>query len=200
MMAEAARHNPLDSYAEKFLALEKATNAALSIREQSFATQLDLRLSPDLPDSLDRIAEALGFALPMTPNTVSGAPERRALWLGPDEWLIVSDREDDQLWPSLAHSIGGAFAALVDVSAQRTVFEVGGSEGAALLARLVAIDLHPRAFPVARCAQTLLAGMPVIIERRSGRPSLHLYVRVTFASAVADWLLDAVEATPRAQE
>ena len=39
--------------------------------------------------------------------------------------------------------------------------------------------------------QTLLAKAQVIIERRSDDPAFHLYIRSTFASYAADWLLDA---------
>jgi sarcosine oxidase gamma subunit len=35
----------------------------------------------------------------------------------------------------------------------------------------------------------------VIIEQRSDDPAFHLYIRSTFASYVADWLLDAAADT-----
>jgi sarcosine oxidase subunit gamma len=54
----------------------------------------------------------------------------------------------------------------------------------------VAIDLDGRSFGAGRCAQTLLAKAQVIIERRD-ESAFHLYARTSFASHVADWLLDA---------
>jgi len=141
---------------------------------------------------VQRITAALGFALPVTPNEVGARGDRRALWLAPDEWLVVGpDGQQAAIEQELRNGLNGAFGSVTDVSANRTLLEVRGAEARVRLAHGVAIDLDPRSFGPGRCAQTLLAKAQVIIECRD-ESSLILYVRASFATYAADWLLDAV--------
>jgi len=192
VIAEAIRRSPLADYAERFAALHEATNGAISIRELPFLTQINLRAQPDqrIPQ---RLADVLGLALPLTPNTVASSANHRALWLGPDEWLIVGAADEARaIEHSMRDAVTGATASIVDVSANRTVMLIQGERAQELLAHGIAIDLHPRAFGPGRCAQTLLAKVQVIMERRSDDNAFHVYVRGSFTSSLADWLLDAV--------
>jgi len=192
VIAEAIRRSPLADYAERFAALHEATNGAISIRELPFLTQINLRAEPDqrMPQ---RLADVLGLALPLTPNTVASSANHRALWLGPDEWLIVGAADEARaIEHSMHDAVTGATASIVDVSANRTVMLIQGERAQELLAHGIAIDLHPRAFGPGRCAQTLLAKVQVIMERRSDDNAFHVYVRGSFTSSLADWLLDAV--------
>jgi sarcosine oxidase subunit gamma len=91
---------------------------------------------------------------------------------------------------ALRNGLDGAFGSIVDVSANRTVLEIGGPKGPELLAHGVPIDLDARSFGPDRCAQSLLAKAQVIVESRADQ-AFDVYVRTSFASYVADWLLDA---------
>lgn len=190
MIAEAVRRSALADYADRFAALSAANGGALSIREPGFVSQINLRADPNDANVMQRLAEALGFARPVIPNTVAGKGDRRALWLGPDEWLVVGpDGQLMALEQALRTGLNGG--SIVDVSANRTVLEIRGPKARGLLAHGVAIDLDARSFGPGRCAQTLLAKAQVIVERISEDPVFHLYGRSSFASYVADWLLDA---------
>jgi sarcosine oxidase subunit gamma len=141
---------------------------------------------------VQRISEVLGFALPVTPNTVGAKGDRRALWLGPDEWLAVGpDGQQDELTQALTSAFNGALGSVTDVSANRTLLEIRGAKVRELLAHGLAIDLDPRSFGPGRCAQTLLAKAQVIVERRD-ESGFVIYVRASFAAYVATWLLDAL--------
>jgi sarcosine oxidase subunit gamma len=192
VIAEAVRRSALVGYKDRFDALTAATGGDLSIRELPFVTQLNLRADPNDAALMQRLESALGFALPVVPNTVSSHRDWRALWLGPDEWLVVSpDGQEDALEAALRNGLNGTFGSIVDVSANRTLLEVRGPNGRELLAHGIPIDLDARSFGPGRCSQTLLANAQVIIERRSDDPAFHLYIRSTFASYAADWFLDA---------
>ena len=80
---------------------------------------------------------------------------------------------------------------MVDVSANRTVIRLEGTAARELLAFGCAVDLHPRAFGPGRCVQTMLAKAQVIIEQMTANPAFSVYVRASFATYLADWLLDA---------
>lgn len=191
MIAEAVRRGALADYAERFGALSAASGGELSIRELPFVSQLNLRADPKDADLMQRLAAALGFAMPVVPNTVTSRDYRRALWLGPDEWLVVGlDGEQRALEQVLRNGLSGAFGSIVDVSANRTVLEIRGAKARELLAHGVSIDLDAHSLGPDRCAQTLLAKSQVIIERRD-ETAFHVYARISFASYVASWLLDA---------
>jgi sarcosine oxidase subunit gamma len=92
---------------------------------------------------------------------------------------------------ALGNGLNGPLGSIVDLSANRTVLEIRGPKARELLAHGVAIDLDARSFGPGRCGQTLLARAQVIVERRDEETAFHLYVRSSFASYLADWLLDA---------
>jgi sarcosine oxidase subunit gamma len=191
VIAEAVRRSALADYAERFTALSAARPGELSIRELPFVTQMNLRADPKDASLMQRLAASLGFALPVEPNSVASREDRRALWLGPDEWLVVGpDSQQYALERLLRNGLEGAFGSIVDVSANRTVLEIRGSKARDLLAHGVPIDLDARSFGPGRCAQTLLAKAQVIIEGRD-EWAFHVYVRTSFAVYVASWLLDA---------
>ncbi len=112
---------------------------------------------------------------PMAPNTVVGD----AIWLGPDEWLVLGGREEDY----------AGMPAAVDVSANRICLELSGDGAADVLARGCALDLHPSVFPPGRCAQTLVARAQVILYRTED--AFRLLVRPSFADYLRAWLRDA---------
>ena len=192
MIAEAVRRSPLANYTDRFAALSAATDGALSIRELPFVSQVNLRADPKDADLMQRLATAIGFALPVVPNTVGSREDHRALWLGPDEWLVVGpDGQQGAIERELRNGLNSAFGSIVDVSANRTVIEIRGGKARDLLAHCVPIDLDARVFSAGRCAQTLLVKAHVIIECRD-ESGLILYVRASLATYAADWLLDAL--------
>jgi len=191
VIAEAVRRSPLTDYRERFVALSAATRGDIAMREVPFVAQVNFRADPNDAGLMQRLASTLGFALPVVPNTTTAKDTRRALWLGPDEWLVVGpDGQQETLVQALRNGLNGAFGSIVDLSAHRTVLEIRGVGARALLRHGVPIDLDERSFGSGRCAQTLLAKAQVIIERREEQ-AFHIFVRVSFASYVADWLLDA---------
>lgn len=117
---------------------------------------------------------------PVEPNTIAEVDGRTVLWLGPDEWLVLGGREAD--FPRAS--------AVVDVSANRVVFEAAGEDAAAVLATGCALDLDPSVFAPGRCAQTLLARAQVILWRRE-LDRWWILVRPSFAPYVRAWLADA---------
>jgi len=196
VIAEAVRYSPLFAYRDRFFALSAATRGDIALREIPYVAQVNFRADPNSADIVQRVASSLGFPLPVMPNTTSSQNDRRALWLAPDEWLVVGPvGQQEALEQALRDGLNGAFGSIVDVSANRTVLEVGGPKARELLARCVPIDLDARSFGPDRCAQTLLAKAQVIIERR-GESAFYVYPRSSFAWYVADWLLDAATATP----
>jgi sarcosine oxidase, subunit gamma len=133
-----------------------------------------------------------GSDLPTEPNTVAGDASRAALWLGPDEWLVVGPPGSEMEFEAEFRATG---ATVVDVSANRTTLELRGPRFRELLEFGCPIDLHPRVFGPGRCAQTLLARANVLIWYVADDPDplYRLLVRPSFAAYVAAWLADAAD-------
>ena len=190
----------IDPVADRMSPLEplRVTLAAASdplqlvIREQPFLVQIALRGNPGNAAFMAAVRTGLGLDLPVAAEGVAEAGSVRALWLGPDEWLLVApDGSAAALMETLAKALDGVHAQAVDVSANRTVIALEGPRAAELLAKGLTLDLHPRAFGPGRVTQTILARAAVILEQTGEAPAYRLYVRNSFATYLATWLLDA---------
>ena len=124
---------------------------------------------------------------PPEPNTATTWNGRDALWLGPDEWLIVGrpgtegsiQRELEGVMTDHHHSV-------VDVSANRVVFEL---HDAALeqLSSGCGLDLRPARWRPGMCTQTLFGCAQVILHQLDERTT-RVFVRPSFAGYFVDRL------------
>lgn len=162
------------------LAHRSAALATIEAVEIPFLTQVDVRCGR---------AEAARLGLPVEPNTVTGDMTRGALWLGPDEWLVVAAPDDPGVVvDGLEALLTDSHHAVVDVSANRAVIELHGANRLRLLASACSLDLDPAGGWVPGvCAQTLLARAQVILQELPG--ATRVFVRPSFADYVVDRLL-----------
>lgn len=140
------------------------------------ASVSDLELGPQVDVRGDAPP---GF--PRAPNKTAVVDGRTALWLGPDEWLVLGGVESD---------FPGVLAA-VDVSANRIALQVTGRGAIDLLAQGCALDLHETRFQVGDCAQTLLARVEVVLHR-TALDTFTVLVRPSFGPYLRAWLADAL--------
>ncbi|MFC8363467.1 sarcosine oxidase subunit gamma [Streptomyces griseorubiginosus] len=187
----APLRSPLEGARGRLAAVTRASGGAVRLAELPFLTQLDVRLDPK-GAAADAVGLALGLTLPVEPGTVVRAGELTALWLGPDEWLVVAPPGRRDTAARVREAAGDEPVSVVDVSAQRTTLLVSGPRARDLLAHGCALDLHPRAFGAGRCAQTTLGRTQVVLVARD-EPSTGFWVlvRSSFAGYLADWLVDA---------
>ncbi|MGZ8626422.1 MAG: sarcosine oxidase subunit gamma family protein, partial [Actinomycetota bacterium] len=96
----------------------------------------------------------------------------------------------------IAAWLDGALAdrhrSIADVSSNRTAIELGGERRRELLEQGCGLDLHPRAWGLGMCAQTLLARIPVLLQERE--EATRVFVRPSFGASLADWLIAVGEA------
>jgi len=184
--------SPLAHAAGRLAAATRSSEGAVRLAELPFLTQVDVRLDPKGP-AVDALGLALGLRLPLEPNTTVRAGEFTALWLGPDEWLVVGPpRGGRELESRIRETAGDEPVAVTDVSGQRTTLLVSGPRARDLLAHGCPLDLHPRAFGAGRCAQTTLGRtQAVVVARDEPRAGFWVLVRASFAGHLTDWLLDA---------
>ena len=82
--------------------------------ERPFLTHVNLRLDPADSEALAAIQQMLGVQLPLTPNTTAASQGLLAIWLGPDEWLLLAAQDHSEAlasdlqaahdWPRRLHS------------------------------------------------------------------------------------------------
>ncbi len=162
------------------------------ISERPFLGHLNLRGDPQDAGFMSAAESVLGFGLPTKPNTVTAKDDLLALWLGPDEWHVVTPpAAQTPLLDSLDAALNGTHFAVTDVTGGQTVITVSGPRSRDVLAKGCPLDLHPSAFKPANCAQTLLAKANVIIRCVDNSPTFELIVRRSFAEYTAQWLNDA---------
>ncbi len=189
-MGEALRrHGPLEQLADSIERAAVDGPRGVTLRELPFPAQVNLRADP----SNGGLADALGFQLLTEPNTVAGDADRAALWLGPDEWLVVAPEGTERaVERALRAAIADAHGSVVDVSANRALLELEGPMAREVLMKGCSLDLHPRRFGPGQCAQTALARAQVILWQTTDGPCYRILVRCSFAPYLAAWLIDAM--------
>jgi len=153
-MADARRIHPLESRA--FAA------AGITLSPAPAAERFSLRARPD---GAKKIGKALGLPLPLKPNTSSAKDGVSALWLGPDEWLLLAP-EGTSLGERFDKAAGTLYSA-VDVSHRNTAIIAEGGKVEAVLNCGCPQDLSTAAFPPGTCARTILAKAEVILHRET---------------------------------
>ena len=191
MASGITRRSPLEALAGDLAA---ASTAELSIREVPFAVQIDLRGNSHIGEFPAAAHAVLGGDLPLAPNTFTRISSMDALWLGPDQWLLVSigDAAASGLEASLRGALAGQRLSIVDVSDCRALLDVSGTQSRKVLMQGSSLDLHPRSFGPGQCAQTLLARAPIILQQLTDAPSYRIFVARSFSHYMAKWLCDAV--------
>ena len=183
MTADVGARDPLAPRAADLARIAAATIGEVTAEPVPFLAQVSLRLDPALADRVP-------FPLPLEPNTAWEDGPRAALWMGPDEWLILGPPyAGAEIAAELDTALTDVHRAIVDLSANRVAIELGGPGRAELLSKGCPIDLHPLAWTAGMCAQTLLAKAQVILHERADTTGL--LVRTSFADYLVDWLLAA---------
>ncbi len=134
-------------------------------------------------------APALGMRLPVLACRSARTGERAALWLGPDEWLILAPA-DDPLAATLAAALAGVAHALVDVSHRQSGLSIAGSAAATVLNAGCPLDLDHTAFPIGMCTRTVLAKSEIVLWR-TGALAFRVEAGRSFVPYVWQYLAEA---------
>jgi sarcosine oxidase subunit gamma len=190
---EELRRSPVGEFDDE---LRRASRpGSVRLVEWPFTTMVSVRVEAGSPAGR-RIETALGVALPRTVGQTTRKGAYDVLWLGPDEWLVVSASDSSVVERLQAAASGGEGpgenAQVVDVSANRTVLELGGPRARDVLEKGCPLDLHPRAFADDSAYVTTLARVPVIVWK-SDETMFRILPRASLAAYVAAWLVDAMQ-------
>jgi sarcosine oxidase subunit gamma len=139
----------------------------------------------------DIAGSAFGLPLPEDACRATAAAGRAALWLGPDERLLLAPAgEEASLGAELESALVGTAHSLVDVSHRQVALALVGARARDTLASGCPLDLDPDAFPVGMCTRTVLAKAEVVLWRRSVE-EYHLETGRSLLGYVLGWLREA---------
>jgi sarcosine oxidase subunit gamma len=148
-------------------------------------------------EALPVVGAAFGVLPPLAPLTGTVEGVRAALWLGPDEWLLLA--EEGASAPALPDALPHS---LVDVSDRHHAFAVAGPQAATLLNEGCPLDLDPAAFPPGACTRTLFGKAEIVLWRREAE-AFEIEVSRSFAAPLHALLAAAIgdlDPTPDTRE
>jgi sarcosine oxidase subunit gamma len=175
---------------------EAARAAGIAMGERPFRGIVNLRGNAGSEEFMAAVEQVLGVGLPLEACTAARGDDVAVLWLGPDEWWVITPDDGPGTAAGLAEALEGQPAAVTDVSESRTCIRVSGPRVRDLLAKGSPLDLHPRAFPAGGCAQGHLAKTLITLDMHAGDedpggPVFDLSVLNSFAEYLWLWLEDA---------
>jgi len=164
------------------------SHPAAEVRNAGTASRFIYRGSPDLASA------AFGLELPAVPMRAHAQGDRAALWLGPDEWLLLAaEAEGPALAAALSDALGSKPASLVDVSHRQVGLLVAGPRVEQLLNAGCPLDLDGAAFPIGMCTRTILAKAEIVLWRADG-DVFRIELARSFAPYVVAFLAEAMHA------
>jgi sarcosine oxidase subunit gamma len=135
--------------------------AGLTLQERDGLRIVSLAARRRQADALaDAVRARWGIDLPVSPRFVEGAGVA-FVWSGAEQWLAVAETGD------LEATLRAAVGSLASITAQgdgRVVLRLSGPRSRDVLAAVVPIDLHPRAFRPGDTAMTLAGHIAVQIR------------------------------------
>ena len=149
-------------------------------------THLSLRAHPDAAAA---VGTALGLTLPGKPKTSTVTDTLAALWLGPEDWLLVGETPASELIAAVEGS-GTALHSAVDVTDRYVGIRIEGPAAQAVLSSSCPQDLRLQSFPVGAVSRTIFAKADMVIWRRGETEFEVLCVR-SFADYVWALLAEA---------
>ena len=143
------------------------------------------------PAVLTAAGDALGLSLSMPACRASVHGTRAALWLGPDERLLLGEEPCAAETASrLEQALRDKPHSLVDVSHRQVALAIDGPHASTVLAAGCPLDLDPSAFPVGMCTRTVLAKAEIVLWRCAD-DGFQLEVWRSFAAYVSGVIAEA---------
>lgn len=162
----------------------------IALEERSFLGKVNLRGDAAREAFNSAVSGVVGCVPPGEPNAVASSGDYTVFWLGPDEWQIHCPEDaQGRLVGELRSALDGQHSAVVDVSDYYVVMRLSGTRTLEVLSKGTPLDLHPRAFPEGRCAQTRFGHATVLLHKLAA-DVVDVQVRWSFAEYVWTYIVD----------
>jgi sarcosine oxidase subunit gamma len=163
---------------------KKFANGQVNIEPAAPAARISFRATPK---GAKAFGKSIGIDLPTTPGTSARLSGLTALWLGPDEWLVIDEKRSiEALMPKRQNR---EFSA-VDVSHRNTAYLIAGAGAADAINAACPRNLSLASFSVGAASRSIF-GKAEIVLLRTGKTSFRMECWRSFAPYVWDLLIDA---------
>jgi len=176
---------------------EKHSYNNFSMKEKSPVAKINLRGNLQNKEFANKVDKILGIILSEDACNISKKEKISSLWLGPNEWLIVSNNEISketnayELEKLLFNEISkGNLGSVTNVTDQFTIFSLSGSNIFKVLSKGSPFDFGSEDFSDNKIVQTILNHMDVTIHKKNEN-NVDLYIRRSFSNHLWNWLKDS---------
>ena len=176
--ATATRMNPVSG--------NKFANASVTLESAGPAARVSLRATSR---GASDYGKKIGLDLPKKPGQSESKAGLSALWIGPDEWLIIDEKNPiEKLMPGREN----AQTSVTDISHRNVAFLISGDGAVNTLSAAAPRDLSLAAFPVG-CTSRTIFGKAEVVLLRTSKTSFRLECWRSFAPYVWDLLVDGAQ-------
>ena len=167
---------------------------SVSIKEISPVIKINVRGKKR--EFLTNIGKNLNMILPTEANTSSTSDKLTAIWLSPDEWMIVANEQASKdnnkydLYEVLFNSISKTnLGAVIDVTDQFVQLELKGKNIYEIFSAGSPFNFNEFKEKKGSTTQTVLNHVDVILHHKD-KNIVNLFVRRSFAEHLYSWIED----------
>ena len=167
---------------------------SFSVKEISPVMKINLRGKKR--EFLTNVGKKLNIILPTEANTSTTSDKLTAIWLSPDEWMIVSnelvgkDTNEYELYEMLFNSISKTnLGAVIDVTDQFVQLELKGKNIYEIFSAGCPFNFNEFKEKKGSTTQTVLNHIDVILHHKDEN-IVNLFVRRSFAEHLWSWIED----------
>ena len=176
------------------LNLNKKNYNGVTIEELSLSGKINIRGKSSDKEFMKNIGSALNLVLPIEPNVRIFNNNISIMWLGPDEWLVITpENEKDGIISLLKSNLNPQKTAITDVSFNRTILRLEGEKVFTLLSKFLVANLEKILKTNFSVAQTIFIKIPVLFVRNNTDEeptSLDLHLNRSHTKYVYELLVD----------
>ena len=176
------------------LNLNKKNYNGVTIEELSLTGKINIRGKSSDKEFMKNIGSALNLVLPIEPNVRIFNNNISIMWLGPNEWLVITpENEKDGIISLLKSNLNPQKTAITDVSFNRVVLRLEGEKVFTLLSKFLVANLEKILKTNFSVAQTIFLKIPVLFVRNNNDEeptSLDLHLNRSHTNYVYELLVD----------
>ena len=168
-----------------------------SMKEKTPVVKINLRGDIENGEFVSKVGKVLGIILPKESSSISTKEKITCMWLGPNEWLLVSndkvskESNEYELEKFLFDAVSKTnLGAVTNVSDHYTIFNLTGSNIFEVLSKGCPFDFNSGILGDNKVVQTILNHTDVTIYRKSA-DDVDLYVRRSFSNHLWSWIKDS---------
>ena len=176
---------------------EDHTYNNFAMKEKTPIVKINFRGDLENKNFVSSVGKILGIILPKEPCSTTTKEEISCMWLGPNEWLLVSNdtvdkkSNDYELEKLLFKDISKTnLGSVTNVSDHYTIFNLTGSNIFEILSKGSPFDFNSEDFGNNKVIQTIINQIDVTIHKKT-KENVDLYVRRSFSDHLWAWIKDS---------